>query len=469
MPDDPAVIPELVQRAQAGDAEAFAALAEQVAGDLRRHARAIIADDHAAEDIAQDALVATWLNLPSLADPGAFPAWLRQIVRRHAYRRLRRRDVELVPLEQSAGAHDDPLDHVDQADAHATAHRAIANLPPELRDVVRLYYIRECSQRDVAAFLGLPLTIVNNRLHKARRMLKHRMLNMADTNRPQHEIRHDVGTVTAMHDPPIEVRFDDGSPANVFDALAMPDEDGRLVEAMKVARRLDDHTVLCLPTGPATPANGLALGTRLINTHRPAVQMSSYAGPIPAMHEDEVRQLTQQQHPSPELLETGIKAIDLLCPLPREGIVALAAPPRLRRRPRHVRRHHLPQPCRRHPARLAGDRPARLHLPATRARHLRRPSRSHRPRSPRAFTSNEAAADRSRAARTARLPSRRRGGAAGQFLTRRRSRAPQQKGRPPGQAGSVSSRVPDHNLFHGRGFHRPARPVDAAGRHAEGS
>ena len=58
----------------------------------------------------------------------------------------------------------------------APVQDAIVRLPARLREVVTLFYVHECSQQDVATFLGLPVTTVNTRLHAARGQLKRRML-----------------------------------------------------------------------------------------------------------------------------------------------------------------------------------------------------------------------------------------------------------------------------------------------------
>ena len=59
---------ELVRRAQAGDREAFEVLVEQHAAETFRLAAAIVgvAD---ARDVAQEALVAAWQQLPAFATP----------------------------------------------------------------------------------------------------------------------------------------------------------------------------------------------------------------------------------------------------------------------------------------------------------------------------------------------------------------------------------------------------------------
>lgn len=56
--------------------------------------------------------------------------------------------------------------------------RAIRGLPENERTVTTLFYIDGYSQKDIAAFLEVPATTVNNRLHASRKRLKKRMIAM---------------------------------------------------------------------------------------------------------------------------------------------------------------------------------------------------------------------------------------------------------------------------------------------------
>src|SRR5262249_56727223 len=87
-----------------------------------------------------------------------------------------------------------------------------------------LYYVHDCSQQDIATFLGLPVTTVNNRLHAARTRLKKRMVTtMKDTLRA-HRLPDDfaarIGWVVRARENVVEARFHPASLPHLLTELA---------------------------------------------------------------------------------------------------------------------------------------------------------------------------------------------------------------------------------------------------------
>jgi RNA polymerase sigma-70 factor (ECF subfamily) len=166
-----AALAELVQQAQAGDADAFAVLVEGHWERLVRFARSIVGDVEA-EDAAQEGLVAAWRALSSLAEPVAFSAWVTRIVGRRCLRRARRSarglPLELVP-EPAADA--DPSGDIDVA-------TILRRLAPRQRAVLHLTVIDGMSDGEIGAALGISPASVRAHRRRAResvaRMLRKR-------------------------------------------------------------------------------------------------------------------------------------------------------------------------------------------------------------------------------------------------------------------------------------------------------
>ena len=71
---------ELVARARAGDADAFAHLVGDEWNRLHRMAWVVTGDFQRGQDAVQEALLRAFSSLWQLQDAGSFRAWLAQIV-----------------------------------------------------------------------------------------------------------------------------------------------------------------------------------------------------------------------------------------------------------------------------------------------------------------------------------------------------------------------------------------------------
>jgi len=171
----------LVHEARSGDPDSFGQLVRSFQDMAYGYAYSILGDFHLAQDAAQEAFVEAYRELPKLRSPEAFPGWLRRIVFKHCDRFTRRKRVGTVPLDAVEGTLDDtpaPDEIAQERDMKDAVLEAIKALPPDLRAVTTLFYIKDYSQREVADFLGVPVSTVNSRLHASRKRLKKRMIQM---------------------------------------------------------------------------------------------------------------------------------------------------------------------------------------------------------------------------------------------------------------------------------------------------
>jgi RNA polymerase sigma factor (sigma-70 family) len=165
---------EDVTAARAGDRAAFARLVVRFRNLAIGYAAGWVGDQ--AEDVAQDAFIDAFLRLHQLEQPAAFPAWLRQIVRKHCDRRTRRIRAP-APVEEAVVLPDE--DALDQG----WLRGAIGRLPEHERVVVALHYLAGETQQDIAAFLELPVSTVKKRMFSARARLRARRDDMQTIHR----------------------------------------------------------------------------------------------------------------------------------------------------------------------------------------------------------------------------------------------------------------------------------------------
>ena len=317
---------QLVRRASEGDVSAFVDLTRRFQHFAFGSALALVRDFQQAEDIVQEAFVAAWTALPTLAEPAAFPGWLRGIVRHHAFRVLRRKQLHAVPLAEAENVPSDdaPADHLlEQRRQAAAALAAISELPDALREPAALFFIHECSHQDIAAFLGLSAVTVNNRLHAARSHLKQRMLTMITNTLHSQGLPDDfanrIGRLIETRGDMVEALFDPASLPDLMTELAVSDEARMRSVTIQVMQRSGGGIVRGVATAPieSLPRGATVLSSR----RRPRTAIS------PMQFDRLVPLLTAAAtggRPSSEIVETGIKVIDVMCPIRAGGSVAIA-------------------------------------------------------------------------------------------------------------------------------------------------
>ena len=127
-----------------------------------------------AADLTQKAFLRAWRALDSY-DPARPPLpWLYRIAVNALRDRSRSqgRHPEVLGDAEPAGEAPGPEEGAVAHDEASRLWAAVAALAPSYRLPVLLYYQHEMDVRQVAAALGLPATVVKNRLLRARRALR---------------------------------------------------------------------------------------------------------------------------------------------------------------------------------------------------------------------------------------------------------------------------------------------------------
>lgn len=155
----------LVRAAQTGSEGAVEALFARHWPDAYRAAYLTVRDAAAAEDIAQEAFLATVRALPSFDRRRPLRPWLHRIVVNRAidWTRARslRQEVGIDQVTEPAAGERSGGDSLDDAMVGA-----LARLGPEQRAVLVLRYLLELTPGEIAQALDLPRGTVNSRLRR---------------------------------------------------------------------------------------------------------------------------------------------------------------------------------------------------------------------------------------------------------------------------------------------------------------
>ncbi len=169
--------PAVVRRAVAGDRAAQGALARGSFPRLVALCQSRVGQRADAEEIAQEALFRAMGSLSQLAAVENFEAWLRGIAVHLCldWHRGRGR-VSRLPLDTASHrTAPDPAQLAATADEHEQLRQRIQELAPELQEVLYLHYYDQMSYDEMARWLGVARATVNERLAKARGLLRVRL------------------------------------------------------------------------------------------------------------------------------------------------------------------------------------------------------------------------------------------------------------------------------------------------------
>jgi RNA polymerase sigma-70 factor (ECF subfamily) len=160
----------LVRRVAASDREAFALLYERYSSLVHSICRRVLDDRFAQEEATQDVFLQVWRRADRFdPDRASVGSWLVLLARSRALdqgRRLARRDTprEGVAEEGEELAPDPDPDGLDAACAIA---EAMATLPPDQFDAIRLAYFEGLTQTEIAGRLRVPVGTVKGRVRLA--------------------------------------------------------------------------------------------------------------------------------------------------------------------------------------------------------------------------------------------------------------------------------------------------------------
>lgn len=173
----------LIERILDGDNEAFGSLVRRFQDMAVGYGYSILHDFQLAEDAAQEAFFEAYRKLASLREAAAFPGWFRRIVYKHCDRIVRGKAFSVVPLDAAdhqSAMEISQLESLVQGEVNYKIRSAIDSLPEHERSTMLLYYISGYSQREVAAFLDVPVTTVKKRLFSARSRIRELLVDLIE-------------------------------------------------------------------------------------------------------------------------------------------------------------------------------------------------------------------------------------------------------------------------------------------------
>jgi RNA polymerase sigma-70 factor (ECF subfamily) len=170
---DPTADNLLVERAQAGDLEAFEELVRRHQQPLFSYLYRMCSDPAAAEELTQAALVRAWHGLRGFRRASSFRTWLYRIGMNLCYnRRARTRPVEELTENIAAPAGTEPAARYAEHRREAVVRAALARLPQDQRSALVLSVYQGLNYREIADTMGKTVRAVDSLLVRAKANLR---------------------------------------------------------------------------------------------------------------------------------------------------------------------------------------------------------------------------------------------------------------------------------------------------------
>lgn len=175
------------------DPDAFRFLVERYQGEVYGLTLRILGRPEDAEDLTQETFLRAFRALGRYDPTRPLGAWLHTIASRLCIDHHRRNRAKFISLTQpeagSSGEErtielEDPADRPDEeVEKSELARRLdalVQELPPDSRAAILLRHQQDLPYEEIARVLGVPIGTIKARIHRARIMLKQKLLAQGD-------------------------------------------------------------------------------------------------------------------------------------------------------------------------------------------------------------------------------------------------------------------------------------------------
>ncbi|RME58585.1 MAG: sigma-70 family RNA polymerase sigma factor [Caldilineae bacterium] len=166
-----------LEQARSGDPAAFGKLVEAYQKPVYNLTYRMLGNPEEAEDAAQETFLRAYTRLHQYNPAHKFSTWLFSIANHHCIDRLRRRRLNVTPIEDSPlvytleSERPRPEERLLAAEEAREIQALIDKLEPEYRTPLVLRYWHDCSYQEIADIMEISLAAVKSRLFRARQKL----------------------------------------------------------------------------------------------------------------------------------------------------------------------------------------------------------------------------------------------------------------------------------------------------------
>jgi RNA polymerase sigma factor (sigma-70 family) len=173
MQDDNYYIDQILK----GDRNVFTVLVDRHKRMVYTFALKMVRVPEDAEEIAHDAFVKAYQSLGSFKKESKFATWLYRIVFNESVSHLRKKKLETLSVDEprfhylEASETESFIKVLNDREQKTILLGAIDKLPDDERSLITLFYLQECSIKEIVEITGLSESNVKIKLYRARKRL----------------------------------------------------------------------------------------------------------------------------------------------------------------------------------------------------------------------------------------------------------------------------------------------------------
>ncbi len=159
----------LLSAAREGDMSSLGELFDRHRGMVLGVCAGVLGRSHLLADAVQEVFLKLLFSANEIQDPDRIGPWLGTVARNTAIDLLKSERGRERP--EKPGSPASPLDLLVRDERQQAVLSAVMNLRPEYRGAILLRYLHSRSYREIAEALGVSVSAVETRLHRARKEL----------------------------------------------------------------------------------------------------------------------------------------------------------------------------------------------------------------------------------------------------------------------------------------------------------
>lgn len=164
-----------IERVKKGDTASFQFLVEKYQDLVFSVALKVVRNPNDAQDAAQEGFIKAYQQLYKFEGKSKFSTWLYTIAYRAAVDKLNKRSFLSMKDDYDVADDSTPVTLLANEEQSSFIKRAIDGLPPSESLIITLFYMNECSVKEIATITGLTETNIKVKMFRAKKTLQNQL------------------------------------------------------------------------------------------------------------------------------------------------------------------------------------------------------------------------------------------------------------------------------------------------------